>query len=124
MRLFASIFLLTGMLYSVSAAAEEPLTYPGPQDAAPNVYKQVFDNDRVRVAEIKFNPGEKAAMHTHLYPHVVYVIDGGELTLTHPDGTSTVVTAKAGDVLWMEAETHEAVNTGTTVLRGTVTEIK
>jgi len=49
---------------------------------------------------------------------------GGQLTLTHPDGPSTVVDAKPGDALWMGAETHEAVNTGKTVVRGTVTEIK
>ncbi len=91
---------------------------------APNIYKQLLDNDRVRVSEIKFNPGDKAAMHTHPYPHVVYILEGGQLTITHLDGTSVVMDAKAGDTLWMGAETHEALNTGTTVLRGTVTEIK
>lgn len=113
---------LTLALVSGALAAEK--TYPGPQAGAPNVYKQLFDNDRVRVSEIKFNPGEKAAMHTHPYPHVVYIIEGGQLTITKSDGTSTVVNGKAGDVMWMDAETHEGVNTGTTVIRGTVTEIK
>ncbi len=117
--MFAVVYMVcTGLTY-----AEEKV-YPGPQEAAPNVYKQIFDNEKVRVSEIKFNPGDKAAMHTHPYPHVVYVIEGGQLTLTHPDGTSTVVDAKPGDALWMGAETHEAVNTGKTVVRGTVTEIK
>ena len=111
------------MLGSGSAFAEEKI-YPSPQEGAPNIYKQLFDNDRVRVSEIKFNPGDKAAMHTHPYPHVVYILEGGQLTITHPDGTSAVVDAKTGDVLWMDPETHEAVNTGTAVLRGTVTEIK
>jgi quercetin dioxygenase-like cupin family protein len=124
MKRVASIFAVTIMLCSVPAFAAETKTYPSPQEGAPNVYKQIFDNDRVRVSEIKFNPGEKAVMHTHAYPHAVYIIEGGELTLTHPDGTSAVVEAKASDVLWMGAETHEAVNTGTTVVRGTVTEIK
>ena len=123
MKRFASIVAVIAMLCSVSAFAETK-TYPGPQEGAPNVYKQVFDNERVRVSAIKFNPGEKAAMHTHPYPHAVYIIEGGELTISHPDGTSTVVKAKPGDVLWMGTETHEAVNTGTTVIRGTVTEIK
>ena len=63
-------------------------------------------------------------MHTHAYPHAVYVLEGGTLTLSHPDGSSAVVNAKAGEVLWLEPETHEAVNTGTTVVRATVTEIK
>ena len=123
MKRLSLIVALTVILCSSHAFAEEK-TYPGPQEGAPNIYKQLFDNERVRVSEIKFNSGEKAAMHTHSYPHVVYLIEGGQLTLTHTDGTSSVANAKAGDVLWMPAETHEAVNTGTTVVRGTVTELK
>lgn len=121
-----SLFVLAvlGVFCSVSAFAEDVKAYPGPQEAALNVYKQILDNEKVRVSEIKFNPGEKAAMHTHAYPHVVYIIEGGQLTITKSDGTSVVMDAKAGDAVWMGVETHEAVNTGTTVLRGTVTEIK
>ncbi len=111
------------MLCSGLTFAEEK-TYPGPQEAAPNVYKQLFDNEQVRVSEIKFNPGDKAAMHTHPYPHVIYILEGGQLTLTHADGTTTVLDAKTGDTMWMGAETHEAVNTGIAVVRATITEIK
>ena len=116
----ASFWLVAGSV----ARAEEAKKYPGPQEGASNIYHQVFDNDRVRVSEIKFNPGDKAAMHTHPWPHFVYVIEPGTLTLSYPDGTSKVAEAKAGDVLWMPAETHEAVNTGKTVLRALVTELK
>lgn len=123
MKCFALMFAVLSMLCSGLAFAEEKI-YPGPQEAAPNVYTQFLDNERVRVSEIKFNPGDKAAMHTHPFPHVVYVLEGGRLTLSHPDGTSTVLDAKPGDILWMAAETHEAVNTGTTVVRATITEIK
>lgn len=111
------------LILSVSAFAEEK-TYPGPQEAAPNVYTQLFDNERVRVSEIKFNPGDKAPMHTHPFPHVLYILEGGQLTLSHPDGTSAVVNAEAGQVMYMGAETHEAVNTGTTVVRAAITELK
>lgn len=114
--------LLMGLAAAPAMAAEK--TYPGPQEAAGNVYHQIFDNEKVRVSEITFKPGDKAAMHTHPWPHAIYVIEPGTLTITHPDGTSQTVSAKAGEVLWMGAETHEAVNTGTTTLRATVTEIK
>lgn len=118
------LFVLFGLMVFVAPVSAEEKTYPGPQEGAPNIYHQIFDNDKVRVSEIKFNPGDKAPMHTHPYPHVVYILEGGTLTLSHPDGTTAPVTAKAGDVLFMGAETHEAVNTGNTVVRGTVTEIK
>lgn len=123
MKRSAILFSALAVLVSVSASAEEK-TYPSPQEGAPGVYKQLFDNERVRVSEITFNPGDKAPMHTHSMPHVVYIVEGGELTLTYPDGKTTVATAQAGQVLWFPAETHEAVNTGTTVVRGTVTELK
>jgi quercetin dioxygenase-like cupin family protein len=123
MKRYLMIVAMLVAVLAVPALAEEK-TYPGPQEAAPNIYHQIFDNDRVRVSEITFKPGDKAAMHTHPYVHFVYVMEGGTLTLSHPDGTFAAVTAKAGEVLWMSAETHEAVNTGTTVVRGLVTELK
>ena len=116
--MFAFLLACSGL-----ARAEEK-TYPGPQEGAPNVYHQIFENEKVRISEISFEPGEKAAMHTHPYPHAIYVLEAGTLTLTYPDGTSQTLSAKAGDVVWMGAETHEAVNTGTTRLRATITEIK
>lgn len=112
------------LIFCVGLTFAEEQTYPGPQEAAPNVYKQLLDNAQVRVSEIKFNPGDKAPMHTHPYPHVVYILEGGQLTLTRPDGTSSVLDAKAGETMWLGTEAHEAVNTGATVFRATVTEIK
>ena len=123
MKRLVLMIALSFILFSAPAFAEEK-TYPGPQEGAPTIYKQLFENDRIRVSEIKFNPGDKAPMHTHIFPHAVYILEGGQLTITHPDGSSNVVDAKAGEVIWMGPETHEAVNTGTTVLRATVTEIK
>ena len=120
-RLLFVLALLSAGTLTAQAADK---VYPGPQEGAPNIYHQIFDNDKIRVSEITFKPGDKAAMHTHPYSHAVYVIEPGTLTLSYPDGTSKEVSAKAGDVLWMGPETHEAVNTGTTVLRATVTEIK
>jgi quercetin dioxygenase-like cupin family protein len=129
------VFALLAVVYSMNASAKDAVTippigqaqiqaYPGPQEGAPNIYTQIFDNERVRVSEIKFNPGDKAPMHTHAWAHFVYVLEAGQLTITHPDGTSAVVDAQAGQVLWMPAETHEAVNTGATTLRALVSEIK
>lgn len=124
MRNFAGLIAALALLGSTSVFAEEAKTYPSPQEGAPDVYKQLFDNDQVRVSEIQFDPGEKAPMHHHAYPHVVYILEGGELTITPLGGAPQVVKAKPGDVMYMAVETHEAVNTGTTPLRAMVTEIK
>jgi quercetin dioxygenase-like cupin family protein len=51
-----------------------------PLDVAGNVYKLKMENERVRVFEVTFKPGDKAAMHHHP-DHVVYVM-GGKMRLT------------------------------------------
>jgi hypothetical protein len=31
----------------------------------PNIYKRLFENDRVRLFEVRFKPGECIALHSH-----------------------------------------------------------
>jgi len=94
-----------------------------PVEVGPDVYKLVFENDRVRVMEITFKPGDKIAMHSHP-DHFVYVLSGGTLALSHPDGTTKEFEGKAGDVVWINAESHAAENVGTTEFKGVVVELK
>ncbi len=106
------MFLLT------SIYAQDPLK------AAPNVYQKVLlENENVRVMEIEFEPGESAATHSHP-KHFAYVTQGGQLTITGADGKAQVADLKAGDVMWMDAVTHSGKNTGTTVIKAIVTELK
>lgn len=116
------LMMVAMVALTVGAFAEE--TYPGPHEAGPNIYSKQFENDRVCVSEIKFNPGDKIAMHTHIYDHFVYVLEPGQLTLSYPDGKTSVVNGTAGQVLWIVKESHAAKNTGTTVFRALVVELK
>lgn len=110
------------LLASSAALAEE--SYPDGLTAGPNIYTKQLENDRVRVSEIKFNPGDSIPMHVHIYDHFVYVLAAGQLTLSHPDGTQNVVDGKVGQIMWIPKETHAAVNTGSTIFRALVVEIK
>lgn len=94
-----------------------------PLEVAPDMYKLKFENERVRVMEVTFQPGEKIAEHSHP-DHFVYAVEGGKLTITKADGTVSDAEVKPGDIVWIPAETHQAVNTGSTVVRLLVTEIK
>ncbi len=62
---------------------------------APNLYKVVLENDRVRVLEVKANPGEKSDMHSHP-SYVVIAVSDTQLKFTTPDGQSMEVELKAG----------------------------
>lgn len=99
------------------AQAQDPLK------AAPSMYTLIFENDRVRVMQVVFKVGEKIPQHSHP-DHFVYVLEGGKAKISKPDGTAIDADFKAGQVVWLPAETHWAQNTGTTPLRLLVTELK
>ena len=71
------------------------------------IYKNVFENERVWVYELTFNPGTKWAIRKPFHEYLIYVLEGDEFSLLHPDTRAGARTAKAGKVLWFPAETHE-----------------
>jgi hypothetical protein len=89
----------------------------------PKIVKLRLENEHVRVLEALSNPGDKELMHSHP-GNVVYVIEGGKLRITTPDGKSTDVQFKTGDTLWREPVTHAAENIGTTPFHVIIVEIK
>jgi quercetin dioxygenase-like cupin family protein len=108
--------LVVGLAVSLAFAQD-------PAQVGPNIYKLLFENERVRVFEVRFKPGERIAMHSHP-DHVVYVLDDGKLKLSYPDGKSVEVVLKAGQTLWIPAETHAAENVGSTDAHSLVVELK
>jgi beta-alanine degradation protein BauB len=111
--LFAAlIFFTAGM-----ASAQDPVK------TAPKAFTEKLNNDKVRVLEYSSKPGDKEEMHSH-NPLVLYVIQGGKLKSTAPDGTSKVIEYKTGDVLWRDAITHSNENVGTTEVKALLVEMK
>ena len=94
-----------------------------PLAVAPEMYKLQYENDRVRVMQVTFKPGEAIPEHSHP-DHFVYVLEGGTVKITKADGTTSDAVLKVGDIIWIDAETHQAINTGSTVVRLLVTELK
>jgi len=92
--------------------------------AAAKAYKLLMENERVRVLDIRLNPGEKAPMHNHPSDHVVYVMNDAKLKLTFPDGKSGEFDLKAGQAIWMEAGPHATENIGTSAGHNLVVELK
>ena len=96
---------------------------PDPKDVASNVYRLLFENDRVRVFDVLFKPEARAKMHWHP-DHVAYIITGGKLKLTAGDGTTTTdMDLTAGQTVFLESQSHEAVNIGKTDVHIVVVEL-
>jgi quercetin dioxygenase-like cupin family protein len=94
-----------------------------PTVVASEVYKLVLENERVRVFDVRFKPGQKAEMHGHP-DHVIYVLSDYTLNLMLPDGSSQEVPLKAGQAIFMGAGPHAAVNIGKTEGHALVVELK
>ena len=54
--------------------------------AAPRFHKLLFENDRVRVLEVRIKPGELVPVHTHRWPGVVYVKSGSDFLRRDDEG--------------------------------------
>jgi quercetin dioxygenase-like cupin family protein len=93
-----------------------------PLVVASNVYKLLNENDRVRVLEVVFKPGDAAKMHHHP-DHAIYVLKGGKAKLTS-GGKTQEMELKTGSVIFLEAQDHEAKNIGNTTIDLIVMELK
>lgn len=104
------VALLPGAVFAQSAAPDAPL----PKLPTTRVDLQRHDlsaSGREMIqARIDFDPGVFAPMHTHPGEEVIYVLEG---ELEYEVRGSAPVILKAGDVLFVPAETaHSARNVG------------
>lgn len=94
-----------------------------PVQVAPDVYRVLFENDRVRLLEVHEEPGAGSAMHSHP-DYLVYGLGDGTVKFTSPSGETAEVEIKAGDTMWREAEEHSTESVGTTDIRVLLFELK
>ena len=74
--------------------------------AAPNNFKVLLENDRVRVLDFHGASGQKIPMHSHP-AYISYSISGaGKTKFTAADGKTSERPAATGQATWHDAETH------------------
>ncbi len=116
-------WIVTSMVALLLGLSSAPLRAEDPLKVATDMYSLLMENERVRVMQVVFKPGQKIAKHSHP-DHFVYVLEAGQLKISKSDGSSMDNTLQAGQVVWIPAETHWAENTGTTDVKLLVTELK
>ena len=67
--------------------------------------KVLAEDDKVRVLEYSPKPGDKTPIHSHP-SSVVYVLKGGRVKYTMPDGSTKISELKTGQTLLRPAVTH------------------
>jgi quercetin dioxygenase-like cupin family protein len=112
-----ALFVALALVVAGTASAQDPTM------VGPNTHKKILENNRVRMIEVTFAPGDRIAMHSHP-DHAVYTINGGTLRITTSDGKTRVAELKTGEPIWFPAITHAAKNIGTTTVKLLVVELK
>src|SRR5262252_2374546 len=82
-----------------------------------------FENDQVRVLELRLKPGEAEGFHAHPQ-YVLCALTNYRVKNTAADGTSKVFKREVGDVFWGEPITHKGENVGDTEVRALIVELK
>ena len=88
----------------------------------PELYRVLWENERVRVLEYQDAPGD--ATHLHGHPDSVMVTLSSFQRMISADGRDVPVQLEAGQVRWLDAQQHQGRNTGTTPTRAVFIELK
>jgi hypothetical protein len=88
----------------------------------PDLYKVIFENDRVRVLEYRDRPGDKTSPHGH--PDSVMVTLGAFRRRITAGGRQVEVDLPAGQARWLDAQQHSGENIGATETHSIFVELK
>ncbi len=105
--------------------AGELAAAPGNLDVGTRLH---FQNDHVKVWEIRLAPGERCPFHAHTRNYFWTVVDAGLGRQRAPDGTLAVRRYEVGDTRYLENSPadpmiHDLENVGDTVLRFVTVEL-
>lgn len=88
----------------------------------PELYRLVFENDRVRVLEYLDQPGDATQPHSH--PDSVMVTLGAFRRRLQSGANEVEVELPAFQARWLDAQEHSGTNIGTTPTHSIFIELK
>ena len=105
-----------------AAPAEEKMKGEKAKMGAPTT-KVLLENERVRVSDTRFKPGDKSEMKERP-DRVIYYIKGGEFKRYTPDGKTENYKRKNGEVAFTKKNTAALENVGKTEAHWIGTQLK
>jgi hypothetical protein len=107
----------------VSRPSVEAHVNKDPVVTNPELYRVLFENDRVRVLEYQDRPGDKTEPHDHP-DSVMYTLSSFARRLSTGGGRQVEVELPAGQVRWVSAQEHSGQNIGETITHSLFIELK
>lgn len=91
---------------------------------APDLHTVIYEDDKMRVLKVTVPQGATGEMHWH--PHNInYILSGGTLEFTKPDGSVVIVDLQEGKVTSATIDSSHAVkNTGNSTVETIQVELK
>ena len=112
--------------FDVRDFADELVHAPKNRDLGTTLW---FENDRVRVFELRLDPGERGPFHAHLAAYFWTVVEPGRGLQRLADGSFVVRDYALGETRFLEPSLddpliHDLENVGETTLRFVTVEMK
>jgi len=114
------------LLAALTGGAATGAAAQDPAKINPRGYRVAFENDKLRVLEYNSKPGlGVCGQGRHSHPqHLTIVLTNGKAKLRTEDGKVMQHDARAGDMFWAPAETHEVENVSGRDMRSYMIEYK
>jgi hypothetical protein len=80
---------------------------PDSTEVDPTGHKIVFENEHVRVLEVRGAQGLKLPLHSHP-PRVVVAVGPYRLRSVDSQGAESIVDRRPGEAIWVDEEEHAA----------------
>jgi quercetin dioxygenase-like cupin family protein len=85
----------------------------------------IFENDDVRVWDMRIGPRGKKAWHHHTMDYIIISVTGGKAEIENVEGKSYLVDDRAGGVIWQDAgQKHELRNLTDAPYQNILVELK
>jgi predicted metal-dependent enzyme (double-stranded beta helix superfamily) len=99
--------------------------------AAPGYHQLLFENEHVRVLDVRIGPGQIVPIHTHRWPSVIQVRSASDFIRRDGDGKLLFDSRKAGPaqkapaIIWTDSmPPHSVENIGSAEIHLVSVEIK
>ena len=85
----------------------------------------LFENERMKVWEMRLEPGEASDLHRHGLDYLLYILEGTSIDADRPDGESARFAVEPGQMFFVRrGGTERAVNRSPTRFRELLIELK
>jgi quercetin dioxygenase-like cupin family protein len=118
---YLSVGIVVGVLLGTSAFSKQGTGTLDPAKLAPQMYRVILDNSKLRVMDYHLKPGKQEPLHSHPNGTFVYFFTDADM---QPVSGGNETHNRVGDAIWRDPVTHAGKNTGASEVHALLVEPK